>query len=226
MTVHPSLFRLLPICLLLLVGLTACDEDSADDALAPSEFTADQLAVATEVLATLPPDTASSTNGTDREGRRRRAERCLQFVFPVSLVTAEGETVTFEESESLREFIVTTKPIRAATRIVYPVQVTTVDGDLLTLENRQDLREARRSCAGDREPRERCFRIDYPVDVLVNGDTVTVANPRQLRRAFVRQGERTEANIIYPLSVTDLSDGSTRAIADAEAFRALKAECE
>lgn len=217
--------KYLPILFLSLFALTACDEESAQDDITPEAYTLEQEVLAAEILSTLPPDTASESNGTDRRGRRRRAERCFSFVYPVSLITAENETLTFEDKETLREFVKTAEPRRAGTKMVYPFQVTTIDGEVLTFENFRDFRQARRACAGDREPRPRCYKIDFPIEVIVDGETVTVGRARQLRHVFTRRGDSTEASIVYPIMVEEIATGTTLTIEDREGLRELRQNC-
>jgi hypothetical protein len=221
--------HLLRICipsLLLLLAFTACDEDSKDDILS-SETLQQQEEFVFELEATLPPTTSDPNDPA-------APQRCLTLVYPVSFTTPDGSTLTANDQDDIRAYLQEADPKRRALNFIYPLEVTTIDGQVVELEDFRDFRRARRTCAiehgrwvaGDRRKAFReCYDINYPIEVTVNDTTLTIENGRQLLRAFTRTGDSTRARIVYPISVTLKSDGSTLEITDRAAFVSLRRAC-
>jgi hypothetical protein len=215
----------LPIFLLLL-AFTACDEDSTDDILS-SETLQQQEELAFELEATLPPTTSDPSDPA-------APQRCLTLVYPVSFTTPDGSTLTANDQEDIRNYLKEADRKRRALNFIYPLEVTTIDGQVVELEDFSDFRRARRTCAIEhgrwvagarRKAFRECYDINYPIEVTVNDETLSIENGRQLLRAFTSRGDSTRARIVYPINVTLKADSSTLKIDDRAAFVRLRRAC-
>ncbi|PHL00157.1 hypothetical protein CGL56_03710 [Neolewinella marina] len=214
--------------LILLLCLTACDEEALNDALSP-DLVAQQEELSVEVLSTLPPDEDTTQTPPDQ-----RPEPCLRFVFPVSFELPNNSIVTVEDQQQLRDFVRRVEPRRRAVSFVYPFEMTTIDGQVIEIQNFRDFRQARRSCGaefGRYGWRERvqafraCFQLVFPVSVTVNDEVIDVENARDLCRVFRRRGDDTRAYLNYPIEVVVKESGDTVEVADRDALQELRREC-
>jgi len=95
---------------------------------------------------------------------------------------------------------------------------TTEDGNLLTGNGDEDDEN------GDKED---CFTVNYPIDVIVAGETQTVNSDEELEAIFegMNEDEEKDFEFVFPINVTMTEDGSTLTLNSIEEIIRLKKDC-
>lgn len=169
-------------------------------------------------------------------GQHGGLNRCFNIVFPLTLAFPDGTEATVEDRQELRETIrewhAANPDAEGRPTLAYPYDVELQDGTVLTInsmDDRADLREFCEGTIGDGHGR-RCFRINYPINVLFpNGETLEVNNRFQLLRVIIRwvhahPDATTRPQIEFPITVT-LRNGEVREVESMEQLRRLRRIC-
>jgi len=154
---------------LLCIGFTSCGDDLAEDALIDTQnFSADKA-----------------------EGLlSRTGNRCLEFVFPITISFADNTTATVADQEELKAAVKTWKENNLDTDeteegnrgrrngfrpdLVFPIQVTNEEGEIIDIASAEEFKAANAACGGGRkgqkgnrgqkgERENTCFSVVYPI---------------------------------------------------------------
>ncbi|MEM1357354.1 MAG: hypothetical protein AAGF89_04105 [Bacteroidota bacterium] len=199
MSIIPKKYLGILTALLLAVLFTACDEDSFVENIEP---VIPEIAVEDEMpkslAAALPPD--DPTTASDRNDGRRG---CFRFVFPINVELADGTVLTAESNEDLREIVSRLSGASLGANFVYPFDVVLANDATVSIANFENFRRLQALCM-ERDggnPDRPCFRYNFPIDLSVDGETVTVNNGEDWRRAITAAGEDADVSIVFPISV-------------------------
>lgn len=199
MSIIPKKYLGFLAALLLAVCFTACDEESF---IENTEPVIPEVAVEDEMpkslAAALPP--SDPTTASDRNDGRRG---CFRFVFPISVELADGTVLTAESNEDLREIVSRLSGASLGANFVYPFNVLLANDASVTIANFENFRRLQAFCM-ERDggnPDRPCFRYNFPIDLSIDGETVTVNNGEEWRRAVNAAGEDADVSIVFPISV-------------------------
>ena len=93
----------------------------------------------------------------------------------------------------------------------YPVTGVTNNSTTTTINNDFDMEDY---AEATNRP-----RLNFPFDITVDGEVITIHDMKQLKELIKRNKGRKRPEFVFPISVT-LSDGTTQEIADQDALKA------
>ncbi len=93
----------------------------------------------------------------------------------------------------------------------YPVTAVTDNSTITTINNDFDMEDY---AEATQKP-----QINFPFDITIDGEVITVNDMKQLKEIIKRNKGRKRPDFVFPISV-ELADGSSQEIADKEALRA------
>lgn len=69
-----------------------------------------------------------------------------------------------------------------------------------------------------------CFTVNYPIEVIVAGNTETINSDEDLRALFegMEEGDEKDFEIVFPIEVTMTEDGSIKTLEDYRDLKKLK----
>ena len=112
------------------------------------------------------------------ESRDKRDWECFSIEFPITVTTPIGNTYTFEDEESIKEYYEAYE-VDEDVSVVYPINITDNDGELITINSDERLEETYKNCYGrkrDWDKNKNCFSILYPVSYLMpDGTTIEIS---------------------------------------------------
>ena len=132
--------------------------------------------------------------------------------FPVDVIF-RGDTLTIENEVQLRRVRAACKSIDRAPciELVYPVTYIMPDSSTITGDSKREIAAAIRAWYADHPDVQARPALQYPVDVVFKGRTVTVNSPEQMKRLRSRcldQERRPCIELVYPVTY-NMPDGST-----------------
>ncbi|MEL7160218.1 MAG: hypothetical protein AAFN92_05620 [Bacteroidota bacterium] len=227
----PKRFPALLALFALLFLSWSCDEEQFVD---NNEPFVEEITVAEEMpqalIAALPPDVEEDPNSSGdpeadaaRDGRRG----CFRFVYPISVELDNGTVLTASDNQELRSIYQRIRDAETGANFVYPFQVTLRNGVEFTVEGFAQFRRLQNFClegSGD-DQNGPCFRFNFPIDLSIDGETVTVNDGAEWRRAVIAAGREATIRIVYPISVTVAGQDEPLVLEDREALIRLRRRC-
>lgn len=209
---------------LLALGLTflttSCDEDSLQEETLTNIVTQDDLPELVEA-SLLPPPT--DPNNPEPEAMRTP---CFRFVYPISLVVRTGEVLTADTPEELREHVQTVRSEGLRANFQYPFDVELANGETATISFFLQFRRLRNFCAArDNVFDEPCFRYNYPIEVTIGQNTVSIGGPLAWRRALRAAVRGANVSINYPITVTLAGEDEPLTINNRQEHNELRLSC-
>jgi len=111
------------------------------------------------------------------ESGDKRDWECFSIEYPITVTTPSGNTYTFEDEESVKEYYEAYE-IDEDISVVYPINITDNDGELIVIDSDERLKEAYKDCYGrgrDWVENKKCFSLVYPVSYLMpDGTTIEI----------------------------------------------------
>lgn len=199
MSIIPKKYLGFLAALLLAVCFTACDEEAFIENTAPAIA---DIVVENEMpkaLAAALPPTETEALQDPNDGRRG----CFRFVFPINVELADGTVLTAESNEDLRVIVRRLSGANLGANFVYPFNVLLANDASVIIANFENFRRLQAFCM-ERDggnPDRPCFRYIFPIDLSINGETVTVNNGEEWRRAIHAAGNEADVSIIFPIKV-------------------------
>ena len=112
------------------------------------------------------------------ESGDKRDWECFSIEYPITVTTPNGNTYTFEDEESVKEYYEAYE-IDEDISVVYPINITDNDGELIVIDSDERLEEAYKDCYGrgrDWVENKKCFSLVYPVSYLMpDGTTIEIS---------------------------------------------------
>ena len=112
------------------------------------------------------------------ESGDKRDWECFSIEYPITVTTPNGNTYTFEDEESVKEYYEAYE-IDEDISGVYPINITDNDGELIVIDSDERLKEAYKDCYGrgrDWVENKKCFSLVYPVSYLMpDGTTIEIS---------------------------------------------------
>ena len=113
------------------------------------------------------------------DSRDKREWECFSIEYPITVTTPIGNTYTFEDEESIKEYY-DAYEVDEDVSVVYPINITDNEGELITINSDERLEEVYKNCYGrkrDRDENKKCFSIVYPLDYLMpDGNIIEVSS--------------------------------------------------
>ena len=81
------------------------------------------------------------------ESGDKRDWECFSIEYPITVTTPIGNTYTFEDEESVKEYYEAYE-IDEDISVVYPINITDNDGELIVIDSDERLKEAYKDCYG------------------------------------------------------------------------------
>ncbi len=111
-----------------------------------------------------------------------------QLVFPIELISEEGEVITVEDRETLRELRKECRKnkakMRPCFRLVYPLTVVFPDGTTESFEDRKALKMALRAWKQDNPDADERPMLEFPISIeYKDGTVVEIASKEELLEA-------------------------------------------
>ncbi|MTB51686.1 hypothetical protein [Lewinella sp. W8] len=213
-----TIIKTMPLALLL-CGLgfffTSCDEDQFQESIEPTleaDFEMNEI-----VALALPPAEATST--------LTKSDRCFTFVYPVTFSLRGGTEVTVESDEELEALLTDVRGNMGALRPNFPITVL-INGEednARTIAGATAFRALVDRCAGDNDGQRDCFTYNFPIDLTIDGATVTVNSGEEWRAAIQEAGRGATIRINFPITVT-VGD-NTLTLENAVALQRLRRRC-
>lgn len=202
---------LYPLAFGLFFAFMSCDNEIAQDAIAPDFATEEEMPDL--LIEALPPP-------PDAEPDERSRRPCFRFVFPIEIRLRNGTIIVAADAEDLRAAHRRIIAASARANFVYPFDVELANGTTVTVNNFLALRRIHRACRDfNDEEVTPCITINYPIQVIAGDSTFTVNNPQELRQANLDFRPRG-VSIVYPIDVTHTaSDRVVTLNGDRELFR-------
>lgn len=170
---------------------------------------------------------------------KRGGSKCFSINYPVTLLFADGSSVTVDSRETAREaFIAYREANSDATEkpeLQFPVSITLADDTTQEIENAEALDMLKDTCEEENEGRRnrgnRCFSVEYPVTFeFSDGSTMTIESREERREAMQAYREANpdtmeRPSVQFPITI-NLEDGTTQSISSEEELEALSDSCD
>ena len=156
---------------------------------------------------------------------------CFEINFPLNL-TINGETVTINSEEDFATiFIDLDGDVGLDIELAYPVTVTVfADSSTVVINNEEEWEALCDAChfdGGDGGFDDECFSFNFPLNVLVDGETIRIASEEGLVALFTDFDlEAAFGGFSFPFSVTIEDSGEVVTVNNEEEFAALAIRCE
>ena len=112
------------------------------------------------------------------ESGDKRDWECFSIEYPITVTTPNGNTYTFEDEESVKEYYEVYE-IDEDISVVYPINITDNNGELIVIDSDERLKDAYKDCYGrgrDWVENKKCFSLVYPVSYLMpDGATIEIS---------------------------------------------------
>lgn len=166
------------------------------------------------------------------ERRKKRRNKCFQFVFPIDFIMPDESSITLESKEDwslIREWYATNEDAEGRPTLVFPIDITLEDGTVQTLIDREELKAVKDSCKKGKDKRK-CFKLVLPVTfTMADGTEITVTERkdfRQIRRwRKANPAAKEKPTLNFPVDVI-YKDETTATITSAEEMVTAKESCE
>jgi hypothetical protein len=155
---------------------------------------------------------------------------CFEVNFPLNL-SVNGEVVTINSEE---DFVTVLTDIDEADgleiELVYPVTVTVFSDSTTVVINSEEeweaLCDACHFDGGNGDFDGECFTINFPLNVLIGGETVSVESEEGLESIFIDMNPGSFGGFAFPLTVTITDSGEVVTVNNEEEFATLAQHCE
>ena len=170
------------------------------------------------------------------ESGDKRDWECFSIEYPITVTTPNGNTYTFEDEESVKEYYEAYE-IDEDISVVYPINITDNDGELIVIDSDERLKEAYKDCYGrgrDWVENKKCFSLVYPVSYLMpDGTTIEISADDEESWAEYKSwyDDNPEYNerpsLQYPVEITYRTEEGTETqiINSEEEMISAKEEC-
>ena len=170
------------------------------------------------------------------ESGDKRDWECFSIVYPITVTTPNGNTYTFEDEESVKEYYEAYE-IDEDISVVYPINITDNDGELIVIDSDERLKEAYKDCYGrgrDWVENKKCFSLVYPVSYLMpDGTTIEISADDEESWAEYKSwyDDNPESDerpsLQYPVEITHRTEEGTETqiINSEEEMISAKEEC-
>lgn len=167
----------------------------------------------------------------DKRVKRRRRNKCFEFVFPIVLLMPDDSSITLNSKQdwSLKKDWYKANPdIKERPELIFPVDITLEDGTIQTLIDIDDLRAVKDSCKKGKDKRK-CFRLVLPVSFTMEDASVIEVTKRadfKLLREWKKANPDATVKpaLNFPVEIK-FRDQTTATIADLTAYVAAKETC-
>lgn len=155
---------------------------------------------------------------------------CFEINFPFSL-SINGEVVVVNSEEDFFTISLDLGDVEdLEIELVYPITVTIFsDSSTVVINSEEEWEALCDAChfdGGDGGFDDECFTINYPLGILVAGETVTVENEEALGVLFSEINPEDFGGFAFPLSVTIEETGEIVTVNNEEEFAGLAQYCE
>jgi len=171
--------------------------------------------------------------GDGRRGGKPGLGKCLDLVYPVTILFPDGTSVEVADAEAqkdtIRGYIRANGKDGGKPELQFPVDVTNEDGETTTAASADELKELAMACRGDR--RTKCFTLVFPVTLTFPDGTTADVNDKSEMKSTLREWKEANPDseerpeLTFPLNV-ELEDGTTQEVASQEEMDALKESCK
>jgi hypothetical protein len=170
------------------------------------------------------------------ESGDKRDWECFSIEYPITVTTPNGNTYTFEDEESVKEYYEAYE-IDEDISVVYPINITDNDGELIVIDSDERLKEAYKDCYGrgrDWVENKKCFELVYPVSYLMpDGTTIEISADDEESWAEYKSwyDDNPESDerpsLQYPVEITYRTEEGTETqiINSEEEMTSAKEEC-
>jgi hypothetical protein len=170
------------------------------------------------------------------ESGDKRDWECFSIEYPITVTTPNGNTYTFEDEESVKEYYEAYE-IDEDISVVYPINITDNDGELIVIDSDERLKEAYKDCYGrgrDWVENKKCFSLVYPVSYLMpDGTTIEISDDDEESWAEYKSwyDDNPESDerpsLQYPVEITYRTEEGTETqiINSEEEMISAKEEC-
>ena len=170
------------------------------------------------------------------ESGDKRDWECFSIEYPITVTTPNGNTYTFEDEESVKEYYEAYE-IDEDISVVYPINITDNDGELIVIDSDERLKEAYKDCYGrgrDWVENKKCFSLVYPVSYLMpDGTTIEISADDEESWAEYKSwyDDNPESDerpsLQYPVEITYRTEEGTETqiISSEEEMISAKEEC-
>jgi hypothetical protein len=166
------------------------------------------------------------------ERRKKKRNRCFEFVFPVDFIMPDDTSITLSTKEDwilIKEWYAENSDVKERPDLVFPIDVYLEDGTIQTLLDRDELRQIKNSCKKGKDKRK-CFKLVFPVIFTMPDSSVITVNERVdfklLRKWHKANPDVTEkGSLIFPVNI-EYKNGTAATINDQTEFDAAKEACE
>lgn len=154
---------------------------------------------------------------------------CFEIVFPFNL-TINGELVTISSEEDFANVFTNVEQGEELNiELAYPITVTILsDSSTVVINSEEEWEALCDAChfdGGDGGFDDECYTLNFPLEVLVAGETVTVANVQALGELFSDINPQDFGGFAFPLSVTITDTGEVITINSEDEIAALAQYC-
>jgi len=155
---------------------------------------------------------------------------CFELNFPFTL-SINGEEVTISSEEDFATILLDLGDVEEIDiQLVYPVSVTIFsDSSTVTINNEEEWEALCDAChfdGGDGDFDDECYAVNFPLGIVVAGETVTVENEEDLGALFTEINPEDFGGFAFPLSVTITETGEVVTINNEEEFAGLDQYCD
>ena len=171
---------------------------------------------------------------------------CYELVFPVTLTLPDGTTAEVDSYDEMKQtlrnyFDGGGNRRRPHPEFVFPISVVSQDGEVITVNSQDELRVLREACAGTFDhhgPQGHgqhglsCFELVFPITLQFPDSTTAQVGSRQEMREQVRAwhaanpGVHERPQVVFPITVQMVDDGTTVTVNNRDELRALKENCD
>ena len=164
--------------------------------------------------------------------RKKRRNKCFEFVFPVDFIMVDNTSITLNSKEDwtlIRDWYTANPDITERPELIFPVDVTLEDGTVQTLIDSTELATIKDSCKKGKNKRK-CFKLVLPVSfTMEDASVIEVAERayfkllREWRKA--NPDATVKPSLNFPVDVM-YRDDSTATINDAVEMQVAKDACK
>jgi len=183
-------------------------------------------------------DTTLTINTSDelREARmdckQGIAQKCFEFMLPVSFNMPDGNVITVETEEDwalIRGWCQENPGYEDKPELIFPVDILYEDGTTLSINNDEELQEAKMDCKQGFGAR--CFDFNLPVSFTLPDEsiiTISEEDDWSLLRAWYIDNPGFEGEkpaLIFPVEITMIEDGTVLIVNNQEEMIEIRQNC-
>lgn len=171
----------------------------------------------------------------------RKADKCFDFVYPLTFVMPDGSTLTGDDKGTLdsliKDWYRNNPTATGRPTLDYPVSIILSDSSVVSIASDSVLKEQASACDSIGNPRGKgrnkldCFTYVYPLTfVMPDSSTVTGDDRREVGAAIrawyaANPGANSKPVLQYPYSVT-LASGQVVVINNQTDLETVKSDCQ